>query len=180
MKRVVEVVKAAVMFWLALRGDEAKLAKAAKVLFSGEMARNPPEVEEARAEIVRLCLWRPVAFDTMPADVMARVINGFGPDAWPEWMRDALDWVFWDFAALAVIHDVQFYLSDGTRRGFNETLRFWELNSKILLADRYPLRNVRLWPARAVAWMKLRASLRALEKGSWPVWRRAGGRRTEG
>ena len=175
MKAIFEVLRAAAVFWIANRDDVLDLCAAAKELFRrGESSRTPPDAAEARKEIVRLCLWRPTAFDVMPDDVVQRIINGFGPDAWPQWLRDALDWVFRNFTPLAVIHDVQFYLSDGTRKGFDETLRFWRLNSAILLDDRYPIRNVRQWPARAVAWLKLKASLKALELGSWMVWKRAG------
>ncbi len=134
-------------------------------------------VRALRSEIKRMNLSRQPAFDNMSDYELAKIYNGYGPDSWPVAIRDAVTWCYDNWEVLALIHDLDFHLSDGTRRGWMEATARWQINGSLALSDRYPMRKFWLWPARMIAWAKLRASLRALQLCSWPAWVSACGRR---
>ena len=57
---------------------------------------------------------------------LARIYNGIGPETFPDWMRTGLDALHPSIKCVALIHDVEFELSDGTEEGFrvaNERFR---------------------------------------------------------
>jgi len=173
MKKILAFISAVWTFWTANKTQIEALANAAAIIF-GAFAKSEPRaiatVQELRADVLRLNLWRPHTFDTTPDTVLFKIWNGYGPDDWPEWLRVALTWVFRNFQAVASVHDFQYENSTGTREGWAVTQSYWRANCSIMLAARYPLRCVALWPLRAIAWLKLRAAYRALELGSFPVW----------
>lgn len=107
-------------------------------------------------------LKRCAEFDILSTAAFARIYNGYGPDAWPASIRDAVTWVFGNFREIPGVHDVEFFYSDGTRSGFNETCRHWKANCSIMLEVRYPLSSPTLWIHRAVAWGKLRLAYKAI------------------
>lgn len=115
-------------------------------------------------------LLRPPVFDVLSIREFSKIYNGFGPDSWPEPLRDIMTWVYRNFKELAAVHDIQFHFSLGTEDGYQLTLSYWRHNSSILLDLRYPLTRPWLYPMRVVAWTKLRAAYRALQMGSRPVY----------
>ena len=135
------------------------------------------EVAAIRKEVVRLNLSRTPQFDALTDHELAVIYNGYGPDSWPVAIRDAVTWIYRHWTALALIHDVDFHFSDGTRRSYLEATARWAINYSLALSDRYPMTKPWLYPARAWAWTKLRLSLRALQLGSWPAWQEASRRR---
>ena len=137
------------------------------------------EVVAIRKEVVRLNLSRPPHFDALTDIDLAKIYNGYGPDSWPEAIRDAVTWFYRHWVVLAIIHDVDFHFSDGTRRSYLEATARWSINYSLALSDRYPMTKPWLYPARAWAWAKLRLSLRALQLGSWPAWQEASRRREQ-
>lgn len=52
---------------------------------------------------------------------LARLFNGIGPEAFPGWLRVALDSLHPSLAPVAFIHDVEWSESDGTRETFAES-----------------------------------------------------------
>ena len=136
--------------------------------------------EKVRREIVRLDLSRPAGFDRLTHSQFAAIYNGYGPDSWPAEIRAAITWIYDNWEPIAGVHDVDFYLSDGTRKGWLEATARWEINISIALDARYPLSKPWLYPARLVAWLKLRAAYRALQVGSWYAWVDAHRRRADG
>jgi len=125
---------------------------------------------KVRSDVLRLNLSRPVCFDAIPCQEFASIYNGYGPDSWPQSLRSAITWIYDNWEPLAAVHDVDFDRSDGTRKGWLEATARWEINGTLALSDRYPMRKPWLWPARAIAWTKLRLSYRALQLGSWGAW----------
>lgn len=70
---------------------------------------------------------------------LENIYNGAGPDSWHELPREILTAMMDLFAPLILIHDVQFFESDGSESGFRKTVNDWKINSdKIFRAD-YPL-----------------------------------------
>jgi hypothetical protein len=105
-------------------------------------------------------------FEQLTVKEFSKIYNGYGPDAWPTSMRGALTWVFGNFREVSGAHDIDFFFSDGTRSGFNATVRRWAQNSSIMLGARYPFSSPTLWIHRAVAWSKLYLARRAIGSAS--------------
>lgn len=135
------------------------------------------DVAAIRKEVERINLSRTLQFDALTNIDMAAIYNGYGPDSWPKEIRAAVTWIYRHWKTLALIHDVDFHFSDGTRRSYLEATARWSINYSLALSDRYPMTKPWLYPARAWAWTKLRLSLRALQLGSWPAWQEASRRR---
>jgi hypothetical protein len=102
------------------------------------------------------------AFDRLSAKAFAKIYNGYGPDAWPSSMRAVLTWIFDNFKEVAGVHDVEYFLSDGTRSGFKKTVEHWKQNSSIMLGVKYPMTSPTLWIHRSVAWGKLYLARKAI------------------
>lgn len=129
--------------------------------------------EIVRKEVLRLNLSRSESFDKLSKAQFAAIYNGYGPDSWPDKLRSAITAIYDNWEPLAAVHDVDFHFSDGTRKVWLEATARWGINASLALSDRYPMRKPWLWPARAIAWAKLRASYRALQVGSWGAWENA-------
>lgn len=172
MKKIIKYLSALYTFYVDNQATISALASAAQTLFASDKPtpRAIADASAVRADVRRLDLCRPSFFDALDDAKLAGIWNGYGADAWPEWLRVAVTWVFRNFQPVAMVHDVQFAFSDGTHIGWLLTLDYWKKNATIALDDRYPLRKPWLLPARCAAWVKLRASLRALKIGSWQVW----------
>lgn len=52
---------------------------------------------------------------------LAAIFNGIGPEAFPAWLRAALDALHPSLAPVALIHDVEWHESDGRRETFTES-----------------------------------------------------------
>jgi len=101
-------------------------------------------------------------FEKLTDKQFAKIYNGYGPDAWPKNARKALTWVFGNFKEVAGSHDITFYFSTGTRKGFNKSISDWKYNSSVMLNAKYPLSSPTLWGHRVVAWTKLRLACKAI------------------
>ena len=56
-----------------------------------------------------------------PMNELVRIYNGIGPDAFPEWLRGFVTALHPSLAAVAFIHDVEWFESDGTDEAFKAT-----------------------------------------------------------
>jgi hypothetical protein len=117
---------------------------------------------EVYASILFHGLKRNPIFDKLTSQQFAEIHNGFGPNAWHRYTRKALSWVFGMFPEISGVHDIDHFYSDGTKRGFDLTVKHWRQNTGIMLNARYPLSSPSLYVHRAVAWLKLRAAERAI------------------
>lgn len=52
---------------------------------------------------------------------LAGIFNGIGPEAFPQWLRAALDALHPSLAPVAFIHDVEWSESDGSEESFAES-----------------------------------------------------------
>ena len=111
---------------------------------------------------LKVCKW----FYGLTEKEFCKIYNGYGPDSWPSIIRDTLSWVFGMFPEISGAHDIDFYFSDGTRRGFNSSVLHWKQNASTMLSVRYPMSAPSLWIHRAIAWTKLYLARRAISSGS--------------
>lgn len=107
-------------------------------------------------------LQRLPVFDTLTSQEFAKIYNGYGPDKWPSAMRAVISWIFGMFPEVSGEHDIGFFYSDGTRKGFEATIKRWKKNSSIMLNVRYPMSSPSLYIHRAVAWGKLYLARKAI------------------
>lgn len=141
--------------------------------------RNPfgasiEKIRQMRAEVIRLNLARPTLFDCLTDEDLAAIYNGYGPDAWPEQLRDIITFVYRWYTLLPLIHDVEFRFSDGTWEGWHNTCVNWEHNMWVMYAQKFPDRphwyelrlKAHMWYDRK----KLKLSLSLLKKFSWNAW----------
>ena len=67
---------------------------------------------------------------------LAAIFNGIGPEAFPSWLRTALDALHPSLAPVALIHDVEWSESDGTKESFTASnKRFKRNGSKVAKAE---------------------------------------------
>ena len=67
---------------------------------------------------------------------LARLYNGIGPEAFPQWLRAALDALHPSLAPVAMIHDVEWSESDGREETFAESnARFRRNGCKVASAS---------------------------------------------
>ena len=71
------------------------------------------EAAAFQRDAVRLKLKYPAIFTEMPAEELAAIANGYGPENWDEELRNILSWIFRKYPVPAAIHDVRYEFSDG-------------------------------------------------------------------
>lgn len=119
-----------------------------------------------RTEVARLRLIGRDLVLTLPTDTLADCYNGTGPEFLPQRIRQKLDALARPFLPSVMVHDVEFTLSDGTRRSFliaNQHL-FW--NCLICSCDAHPWYSWRRYALILEAW----AIYRACHKFGWIAW----------
>ena len=99
-------------------------------------------------------------------DELAAIFNGIGPDAFPQWLRSALDALHPSLAPVAFIHDVEWHESDGTETAFAESnARFRRNGCKVASAAFgwwRPRRYLVMWDAVKFA--------RICQRFGWSAW----------
>lgn len=82
---------------------------------------------------------------------LAAIFNGIGPEAFPSWLRAALDALHPSLAPVALIHDAEWSESDGRRETFAESnARFRRNGCKVATASFgwwRPRRYIVVWDA---------------------------------
>ena len=98
---------------------------------------------------------------------LAGMFNGIGPDAFPQWLRSALDALHPSLAPVAFIHDVEWHESDGTKESFSESnSRFRQNGCKVASAAFgwwRPRRYLVMWDSVKFA--------RICQRFGWSAWR---------
>lgn len=96
--------------------------------------------------------------------------NGIGPEWMPAELREKVSGYLDLFAPAALIHDMRYQVSDGSRFGFNfANMEFWG-NCVKLAEDAYPWWNWRRYGARLAA-AALYDFVRS--QGGWVAWSEA-------
>ena len=104
---------------------------------------------------------------------IASSFNGIGPSCLSEGQRQKLSKYLALFLPAALIHDMRYEVSDGSRRGFNYANFEFRDNCYALAAHAYGFFNWRRYRAYFVAWLLFKAV--ASEVG-WLIWREAAGK----
>ena len=98
---------------------------------------------------------------------LAAIYNGIGPEAFPQWLRAALDAVHPSLAPVAFIHDVEWHESDGSEESFAESnARFRRNGCKVACAAFgwwRPRRYKVMWDAWKFS--------RICQRFGWSAWR---------
>lgn len=83
--------------------------------------KAPPTIQELRAIAADAQLEGREVLDRFTDTELRNIYNRLGPDSFPAWLRDLVSdcnrWI----EAGALIHDADWYLSDGTREHFTES-----------------------------------------------------------
>ena len=132
------------------------------------MNTNYPEIEDIRHDAIRLHLIGSMQLKYIPIDILAAAYNGTGPEFLPQKIRDRLDAACRPFLPAVMIHDVDYTMSDGSRRSFrisNQHL-FW--NCITCANNAYTWTNWRRYALYLQAWVMYRAV--SSPKFGWVAW----------
>lgn len=106
---------------------------------------------------------------------LAEAYNGIGPDFLPADVRKKLSLYLDLFAPAALIHDLRYTVSDGTRSGFNFANFEFRGNCYLLAEKRYGVFNWRRYRAYFVAETLFAA---VASQAGWIAWTEAHRRRS--
>ena len=88
---------------------------------------------------------------------LARIYNGIGPSSFPDWLRDVLDARHPSLDCVALIHDVENELSDGTKASFKTSNRRFRKNGNKVAKTEFKWNNPRRYAvmlnAATYAWI---------------------------
>lgn len=97
---------------------------------------------------------------------LSEVYNGIGSDGFPSWLRKVLDWLHPSLEKVALIHDCEWHLTDGTKKSFTESNDRFRRNGLKVADATYgwynPLRYIVRADAVKFAW--------ACQKYGWEYW----------
>ena len=107
---------------------------------------------------------------------LAAIYNGIGPEAFPEWLRAALDAMHPSLAPVAFIHDVEWHESDGSASSFEASNDRFRRNGVAVACAAFgwwrPRRYKVMWDAVKFA--------RVCQRFGWSAWRAPYEARQEG
>ena len=101
-----------------------------------------------------------------PMNELVKIYNGIGPDAFPEWLRGFVTALHPSLAAVAFIHDVEWFESDGTDEAFKATNDRFKRNGYKVAEAEFGWYNPRRWIVMNQA-RRFGNICQALGKGGW-------------
>ena len=135
------------------------------------MTTNYHELEDIRDDAIRLRLIGYTLLVYMPIEVLAASYNGTGPEFLPQRIRDKLDAVCRPFLPSVMIHDVDYTMSDGSRRSFLYANRRFLLNCLRCAMNAHPWHSWRRYALFLQAWVLYRAV--SNPRIGWTAWLQA-------
>ena len=73
------------------------------------------------------------------------IYNGIGPDAFPDWLRDAISALHPSLAVVALIHDVEWHESDLSKESFAASNDRFKQNGYAVAKSQFAWYNPRRW-----------------------------------
>lgn len=124
------------------------------------------EIERIKSEAIRLDLNGIERVSDMAIDELKMAYNGTGPEFLPDVIRKKLDDICSPFLPAVMVHDVDFTLSDGTVRSFNEANNRLLINCMTCATDAAPWTS---WKRYTIL-LEAFAIYRACHKFGWTAW----------
>ena len=129
---------------------------------------TPEEIARLREQCLAYDLEGAEILEKYTNSALARdVYNGAGPDSWVPAAREILTKAMSLFSPAVLIHDAQYTESNGSREGFEETVRFWVVNTRKIFDAEFPLWTLKMLKRayrieRAYWWSIMKASNAAI------------------
>jgi hypothetical protein len=123
-----------------------------------------------RVNILALGLKRPPIFDALSDEQLDKIWNGYGPDRWSKTLRGLMTWFYRHFQESAIIHDVRYDFSDGTKAGWHLADDEMAENLQSQLDAKYPEAKLYLRPFRWYARKKIFAANVALAAAGFEAY----------
>ena len=106
---------------------------------------TPEEIARLREQCLAYDLEGAEILEKYTNSALARdVYNGAGPDSWVSAAREILTKAMSLFSPAVLIHDAQYTESNGSREGFEETVRFWVVNTRKIFDAEFPLWTLKM------------------------------------
>lgn len=97
---------------------------------------------------------------------LGSIYNGIGPESFPGWLRAFLDKLHPSLAVVAFIHDIEWFLSDGSRESFTDSNKRFRRNGFKVARAKFawyrPRRYIVMWDAWKFA--------RICQRFGWAAW----------
>ena len=97
---------------------------------------------------------------------LKQICNGIGPDAFPEWLRDAISALHTSLAVVALIHDVEWHESDQSQEKFDESNARFKQNGYTAAKAEYAWYD----PRRYIVMNQARRFGNICQKFGWKAW----------
>lgn len=97
---------------------------------------------------------------------LTRIYNGIGPESFPDWMRMGLDALHPSIKCVALIHDVEFELSDGSEEGFRAANERFRRNGIKIAVSEFSWYN----PRRYLVMLDAVKYAAVCQLCGWSVW----------
>ena len=120
----------------------------------------------------------PQEFVAMPPELLAKMINGYGPEHWSERLRKIITWIFRHYPLPAAIHDFRYEFSDGIEPTRKAADAEFAVNLRLIWQNRYgKLRffNIFAW----FDYWKIRTASKLVKRFSRSSWQNSYHRRKE-
>ena len=100
---------------------------------------SPAEIALLRAQCLKYKEGAEILEKYSNATLAQHIYNGAGPDAWTADLRAILTKAMEIFSPVVLIHDTQYFESDGSYGSFKKTAKIWKVNTRKILDAEYPL-----------------------------------------
>ena len=126
---------------------------------------TPAQAEAIRQEAKRRGLEAPDSFWACSAELLARILNGIGPDWFPAWLREEITKRLGRFGPDAAIHDYCYWLSRGRWADFCEANAMFLSNCRRSVRKTIPAYR---WWKRQEMYIDADLLYGAVCAGGWP------------
>jgi hypothetical protein len=128
------------------------------------------QIEQYRTRAIKLGLSASDNYWKMPTATLAEICNGYGPDRWPESLRDVLTWIYRHMPIASQIHDERYEASNGMADARFAADEEMLANMRIEVKSEYPLWKIHRLGRRWAELAKAEAAYLALRRSGSKAW----------